>query len=199
MESFSDGVIAVAITLLVLGISVPEPDARPHHSLLYELARAWPQYAAYMVSFLTIGIIWINHHAMISRLREADHTILILNLLLLMSIGILPFATELMATYLRHPNGQVTAAVVYSGAFLVMSVFFASLNRQILMVKPHMLTSQMSLERRRSILARTLTGMIPYALAIALSFVSAYATLFICGAIAVYYAFPLASGTGTPA
>ena len=62
-----------------------------------------------------------------------------------------------------------------------------------------MLTSQMSLERRRAILARTLTGMIPYALAIALSFVSAYVTLFICGAIALYYAFPLASGTGRPA
>ncbi len=57
-----------------------------------------------MVSFATIGIIWINHHVMIARLREADHTILILNLLLLMSIGILPFTTNLMATYLRRPR-----------------------------------------------------------------------------------------------
>ena len=71
-----------------------------------------------MVSFLTIGIIWINHHAMISRLTSADHAILILNLLLLMSIGVLPFATELMATYLRQPDGQKLAAAVYSGALL---------------------------------------------------------------------------------
>jgi uncharacterized membrane protein len=199
LESFSDGVIAVAITLLVLGITVPNPDAHPHRSLLHELARAWPQYAAYVVSFLTIGIIWINHHAMINRLQDTDHSILILNLLLLMSIGILPFATELMATYLRHPGGQVTAAVVYGGSLLVMSLFFATLNRHILLVKAHMLSSQLPLEQRRQILSRTVTGLIPYALATALAFVSAYLTLLICAAIAVYYAFPLASGTRAPA
>jgi uncharacterized membrane protein len=199
LESFSDGVIAVAITLLVLGITVPNPDAHPHRSLLHELARAWPQYAAYVVSFLTIGIIWINHHAMINRLRDADHPILILNLLLLMSIGILPFATELMATYLRHPNGEVAAAVVYSGSLLLMSVCFAALNRHILLVKAHMLSSELPLEQRRQILRRSVTGLIPYALATALAFVSAYLTLFICAAIAVYYALPLASGTRAPA
>jgi uncharacterized membrane protein len=92
LESFSDGVFAVAITLLVLGIDVP--DVGPHDSLGHALLGNWPQYAAYVVSFLTIGIIWINHHAMISRLRAADHTILILNLLLLMTIAVLPFATD---------------------------------------------------------------------------------------------------------
>ncbi len=106
LESFSDGVIAVAITLLVLGITVPNPNAHPHRSLLFELGTHWPDYAAYAVSFVTIGIIWINHHAMINRLRDADYTILILNLLLLMSIGILPFATDLMATYLRDASGR---------------------------------------------------------------------------------------------
>ncbi|HEY3726106.1 MAG TPA: hypothetical protein VGL51_02960, partial [Solirubrobacteraceae bacterium] len=128
-----------------------------------------------------------------------DHSILILNLLLLMSIGILPFATELMATYLRHPDGQVAAAVVYSGSLLVMSLFFAALNRHILLVKVHMLSSDLPLEQRRQILGRTITGLIPYALATGLAFVSAYLTLFICAAIAVYYAFPLASGTRAPA
>jgi len=93
LESFSDGVIAVAITLLVLGITVPAPSAK--HSLASELGRAWPAYAAYVTSFVTIGIIWINHRAMLSRLRETDHATLILNVLLLMSIGILPFATGL--------------------------------------------------------------------------------------------------------
>ena len=87
LESFSDGVIAVAITLLVLGITVPNPRRIRIAACVYELGTHWPDYAAYAVSFVTIGIIWINHHAMISRLREADHTILILNLLLLMSIG----------------------------------------------------------------------------------------------------------------
>ena len=127
MESFSDGVIAVAITLLVLGSMSRHAASEPHPA--HELLRQWPAYAAYVVSFLTIGIIWINHHVMMSRLTTADHSILILNLLLLMSIGVLPFATELMATYLRHTDGQRLAAAVYGGALLLMSLAFSTLNR----------------------------------------------------------------------
>jgi uncharacterized membrane protein len=194
LESFSDGVIAVAITLLVLGIHVPKPDAG---SLGHQLVHQWPAYAAYMVSFMTIGIIWINHHAMINRLTDADHPILILNLLLLMSIGILPFATELMATYLRHASGQKLAAAVFSGAFLVMSLAFTALNRHVLLRKSHMLAADLSLERRRQILSRAITGLIPYVLATALAFVSPYITVAICAAVAVFYALPIASGTET--
>ncbi len=197
LESFSDGVIAVAITLLVLGIVVPTPPApgrKPAHGLAFELLHNWPAYAAYIVSFLTIGIIWINHHAMISRLRQADHSILILNLLLLMSIGILPFATNLMATYLREPQGESVAAAVYSGAFLVMAVFFALLNRHILLNRAHLLVQEMALEERRRILVRSISGLIPYLLATVLAFVSPYVTLAICGGLAAYYALPVASG-----
>ena len=99
LEAFSDGVIAVAITLLVLNIDVPH--LKPGETLAHGLLDQWPSYAAYVTSFLTIGIIWINHHVMVGRLREADHAISFLNLLLLMSIAILPFATNLMAAYLR--------------------------------------------------------------------------------------------------
>jgi uncharacterized membrane protein len=192
LESFSDGVIAVAITLLVLGIHVPTPD---EGTLGHQLVHQWPAYFAYVVSFMTIGIIWINHHAMINRLTDADHAILILNLLLLMSIGILPFATELMASYLRHANGQKLAAAVYSGALLVMSLAFTVLNRHILLRKSHMLAAELSLERRRKILSRAITGLVPYALATALAFISPYVTVVICAAIAVFYALPIASGT----
>jgi uncharacterized membrane protein len=120
LESFSDGVIAVAITLLVLDIHVPNPGGP--NTLAHELASNWPNYAAYVVSFLTIGIIWIHHHMMIGWLREADHTILILNLLLLMSVGVLPFAASLMSTYLKEASGQHLAAAIYSGSFLLMSI-----------------------------------------------------------------------------
>jgi TMEM175 potassium channel family protein len=197
LESFSDGVIAVAITLLVLGITVPQPPApgaHAPHELAHQLAQAWPQYAAYAISFVTIGIIWINHHAMMSRLAATDHAILILNILLLMTIGILPFATELMATYLRQPHGQAVAAAVYSGAFLVMAIMFAVLNRHIMLRKAHLLSEELPLERRRQILSRAVTGLIPYALATALAFVSPYITLAICAAVAVFYAQPIASG-----
>jgi uncharacterized membrane protein len=196
LEAFSDGVIAVAITLLVLNIGVPH--LKPGQSLAGALGSQWPVYAAYVVSFLTIGIIWINHHVMIGRLREPDHMILFLNLLLLMSIAILPFATNLMAAYLREKSGQHLAAAVYGGAFLVMALFFATLNAHILLAKHEKLKRPMSLEQRRYILSRSVTGVLPYLIATALAAVSSYVTLAICGALAVFYAFPIASGGSDP-
>jgi uncharacterized membrane protein len=193
MEAFSDGVIAVAITLLVLDIKVPVPVAGV--SLAHELGQNWPNYAAYVTSFVTIGIIWINHHAMVSRLRQTDHLILILNNFLLLTIGILPFATALMAAYLRRPHGQHLAAVVYGGAFLLMALAFSVLNRHILLRKPHLLGPELPEARRRAILRRSVSGVFPYLLAVALAPLSAYLTLAISAALAVFYAFPVASGT----
>jgi uncharacterized membrane protein len=191
LESFSDGVIAVAITLLVLNIGVP--STHTGHTLAYDLGHQWPEYVAYTISFLTIGIIWINHHAMISRLREADHTILILNLLLLMTIGILPFATDLVATH----RGQSLAAAIYSGCFMLMAIAFSVLNREVLIVRAHLLSEAIPLQQRRQIYRRAAMGVLPYVLATALAFVSAYLTLGICAALGLYYATPLASGRGS--
>jgi uncharacterized membrane protein len=129
LESFSDGVLAVAITLLVLDITVP-PTGGDH--LGHKLATEWPHYAAYATSFLTIGIIWVNHHVMISRLRSADHSILMLNLILLLTIGVIPFATALLAEYLKEGQGENLAAAVYGGSFLAMAVAFATLHWHIL-------------------------------------------------------------------
>jgi uncharacterized membrane protein len=192
LESFSDGVFAVAITLLVLGIDVPHVE--PHRSLGRELVANWPQYAAYIVSFLTIGIIWINHHAMIGRLRAADHTILILNLLVLMTVALLPFATDVIATYLRHPQGRALAAALYAGAYLLMGAVFALLNGVILLRRADLLRVSLPLARRRQIFARAAGGTAPYLVAVGVAFVSAYASLAICAAIAVFYALPIASG-----
>src|SRR5215467_5250067 len=133
LEAFSDGVFAIAITLLVLDIHVPEPGSG---SLGHELLAQWPSYAAYVISFITIGIIWMNHHAAFSRLRAVDHSILIWNLLLLLSVGILPFTTSLMATYLKEGSGESLAAAVYGASFLLMGVVFIFTNRQILFRRP---------------------------------------------------------------
>jgi len=153
VEAFSDGVIAVAITLLVLDIKVPDP-ARTAHHLAHELGVQWPSYAAYASSFVTIGIVWINHHAMIGRLREVDH--LILNLLLLLCIGVLPFATSLLGTYLKQGQGQgqSLAAAIYSGLCLLMSITFANPSRHILFPKAHMLSVELPVAQRRKILWR---------------------------------------------
>jgi uncharacterized membrane protein len=197
LEAFSDGVMAVAITLLVLDIVPPTVEESAHRSLLYELGQNWPHYIAYVISFMTIGIIWINHHAMISRLREADHSILILNLVLLMTIVILPFATELMADYLRADHGQKLAAGVYAGALLLMALAFATLNRHILLARAHMLSAEIPFEERRRILGRSVLGVAPYLIATILAVLSAYASLAICGGLALYYALPIASGGAT--
>jgi uncharacterized membrane protein len=194
LEAFSDGVIAVAITLLVLDITVP--TLKSGQTLGHALALNWPHYAAYVISFLTIGIIWVNHHAMISRLSRVDRTILLLNLLLLMSIGLLPFATALMAAYLKGSEGEHLAAGIYAGAFLLMGFMFASLNRHILLAKSHLMSPQLPENERRRILRRTVSGLIPYAVATALAVVSPYITIAICGAVAVFYASPFAFGSG---
>jgi uncharacterized membrane protein len=191
LESFSDGVIAVAITLLVLTITVPVPAKTPH--LGHALGEQWPVYAAYVTSFISIGIVWINHHVMISRLARADHSILILNIVLLLCIGVIPFGTSLLATYLKQGHGDKLAAAIYAGIFLVMSLAFSAVNRQILFRRPHLMRVQLSLEQRRRILTRAVSGLLPYVIATAVAAVSAYATLAICAALGVFYALPIAS------
>lgn len=190
LEAFSDGVIAVAITLLVLDLRVPV--AGDHLSLARGLGREWPNYVAYAVSFVTIGIIWINHHGAVLRLREADHAILLTNLVVLMSVVLLPFATSLMAYYLNRHRGEHLAAGVYAGAFLAMSAAFSVFNWQMLMRRPHLLRVELSHERRRAILRRNIAGVVPYAVATAIAPLSPYATLAICAVVAAFYASPAA-------
>jgi uncharacterized membrane protein len=191
LEAFSDGVFAIAITLLVLEIHVPAPGGG--ESLGHELLAQWPSYAAFVVSFLTIGIIWINHHAMVRRLRIADHSILVWNLLLLMTVSALPFTTALMAAYLKESNGESIAAAVYAGSFLLMGVVFAGMNRHILFERVDCLEEGLDESARRLTLKRGVAGILPYAIATAVAPISPYLTLAICAAVAVFYASPAAS------
>jgi uncharacterized membrane protein len=191
LEAFSDGVFAIAITLLVLDIHVPDPTETA--SLAAALGDQWPSYVAYAVSFLTIGIIWINHHAMIRRLATVDHGLLTLNLLLLLLVALLPFTTALMAAYLQESSGEHLAAAIYSGSCLLMGAAFAATNRHALVVRPGLLATPVSDVRRRAILRRAVAGVAPYAIATALAPVTPYATLAICAAIALYYALPFAT------
>jgi len=119
METFSDGVIAIAATLLILEISVDTHSANLTHDLL----RLWPSYLAYVTSFLTIGIIWMNHHTVVACMASVDRVLLFLNLLLLMTIAFLPFPTRLVAEYLNDP-GEQTAVIVYAGTFVLMAVVY---------------------------------------------------------------------------
>ena len=193
LEAFSDGVFAIAITLLVLDLHVPEPG---HGHLGHELLLRWPSYAAYVISFFTIGIIWINHHAAFSRLREVDHSILIWNLALLMTVGILPFTTSLMAEYLKESSGEGLAAAVYAGSFLLMGGVFVGANRHILFHRANLLKEPVNEAAARRTLHYAALGQIPYLVATLLAFVTPYITLAICAGCAIYYALPVASRAG---
>jgi uncharacterized membrane protein len=103
LETFSDGVIAIAITLLILEIKVPHPALG--QSLADALAHEWPSYAAYVVSFLTIGIIWVNHHHMFTLIGRANHTFLMLNVVFLMFIAAIPFPPRSWPTTCAMPMG----------------------------------------------------------------------------------------------
>jgi uncharacterized membrane protein len=197
LEAFSDGVIAIAITLLVLDITVPVPGSAV--SLAHALGQQWPHYAAYAVSFLTIGVIWINHHAMVRRLASADHSILFLNLVLLMTIAVLPFTTALMADYLREADGQHLAAAVYGGSFLVMGLAFYGMQHHILFNRRDLLVPGVDDAARVEIARRNRVGLVPYAIATAFAPLSAYLTLAICAALALYYALPQPTHAGTTA
>jgi uncharacterized membrane protein len=112
VEAFSDGVMAIAITLLVLDLKVPDAAASGTNGLLAALAARWPSYIAYLAAFLTIGIIWLNHHSLISKIARFDARLHWLNLLLLLGVATLPFPTALMAEYVGQggPNASVAAA-----------------------------------------------------------------------------------------
>jgi uncharacterized membrane protein len=120
LETFSDGVFAIAATLLVLEFSVTSADS---HDLGSALLHLWPSYLAYATSFITIGIIWMNHHTCIETVARVDRTFLFLNLLLLMTVAFLPFPTKLVAQHLQKP-GEQDAVYAYAATFVVMSVIY---------------------------------------------------------------------------
>ena len=198
VEAFSDGVIAVAITLLVIDLHVPDPAGSG--SLADRLGDQWPSYVAYAVSFLTIGVIWINHHAMFRRVIGVDHSILILNVLLLMCVVVLPFTTSLMAEYLTAALGQHVAALIYGGSFLLMALLFVIMQRHLMVNRRHLLDPRMTEPIRRWVLRRNAAGIVPYALATVGGILSQYFTLAVCGLIALFYALPstTADAEGAP-
>jgi uncharacterized membrane protein len=195
VEAFSDGVMAVAITLLALNLPIPAPSVT--QDLARALGRQWPSFAAFAVSFATVGIVWINHHATLRRIARVDYATLVLNLLLLMFICVVPFSTALLARYLTASHGQQLAAAIYSGSLLAMASMFFAMQRHVLRVRPELLHRGYTPERREVILKRNRAGLLPYAVATAAAAISGYLTFGITLAVAVYYAIPGTTGDVT--
>ena len=132
MEAFSDGIFAIAATLLVLEIGVSSGRKLDH-----ELLHLWPAYLAYVTSFVTIGIIWMNHHHTVSLIGRVDRTMLFINNLLLLTVAFLPFPTKLVGDYLHH-DGEKAAVLAYAATLVVMAAIhqvwwrYASGNRRLI-------------------------------------------------------------------
>jgi uncharacterized membrane protein len=185
LEAFSDGVFAVAITLLALNLAIPGPG---HGPLARQLAGHWPSFAAYVVSFLTIGIIWVNHHTLFQRFSKIDRPLLFLNLLLLFFVVAIPFATGTIAAYLSRGGADASlAAVVYLGIFEGMSLSFGALFWWSIWRK-HMTITLTPGETRAAII-RFGAGTLGYLVAIGIALVSAPAALLVSALVAAYYVY----------
>jgi uncharacterized membrane protein len=192
LEAFSDGVFAVAITLLALDLTVPEPG---HGAIAHQLAGHWPSFAAYVVSFLSVGIIWVNHHALVRNFAMVDRTVLFLNLLMLFFVVTIPFATATMAAYLRTGGGGASiAAAIYQGVFLGMSLAFGGLFWW--SIRRGHLTVPLTGPAARRALVRFTIGNLAYAAAIGIAYLSAPASLLVSLLAAVYYVFEHTPASG---
>ncbi len=188
LEAFSDGVLAIVITLLILEIKVP---AGHEGTLGSALAAQWPQYAAFLLSFLIVGIIWLNHHATINLLQRTDHTVQVLNLLLLLPVTVLPWPTALLAEYTHEGTSgdQRVAVLVYGATSTAMALSFNVLWRYILrhpeLQKPQVTTELLAVRNRRYNL-----GLAVYPVATAIGLVSVPVFLVLMLALAFVYLLP---------
>jgi uncharacterized membrane protein len=195
LEAFSDGVIAISITLLVLQIDVP--IAGPGR-LIDRLVDLWPSYLAFILSFAVIGIMWVSHHSMFERICTVDRLLLFLNLLLLMGIAFLPFPTALLARFIQQggENAQFAAAM-YSTTMMLIGVFFVLMWYHMYR-RPHLLVAGIGAERAHAAMIRSLVGPIVYGLSIGLAFISPEACFVVYFLIALYFAWGPSSRVATP-
>lgn len=185
LETFSDGVFAIAITLLILDVRVPSGTM----SLTHRLGQAWPDYLAYVISFLIIGIMWANHHGIFRLIDRTSHGLVVANLLLLMCVAFIPFGTRVLSENLRsHVADRRTAAIFYNGTFTVTAVFYLLLWRTASW--GHRLIAPGAEEAADEVTRRFRYGVPSYLAAALVAIVSVPVSLAIDGAVALFYILP---------
>jgi len=187
LEAFSDGVFAIAITLLVLEIRPPEHG---EGSLAHGLVELWPSYLAYTLSFVTIGIMWLNHHEVMRLVRTVDRTFLLINMLLLLLIAFVPFPTNVLADFLQDGEERGTAAFFYAGTFAVTAVIYNTFWHYLRRHRVRMLERHVADAEVEAITRAYLIGPTVYGLATLVALVSAWASIAICIALSASYAIP---------
>jgi uncharacterized membrane protein len=185
VEAFSDGVFAVAITLLVLQFTVPDVESG---KLLAKVLGQWPQLVTYIATFLTVGVVWINHHTIFRNLRAVDRTIQFINLVLLLTVVLLPYPTALLGRYLNSGQNGSVAAAFYGVVMTAMSIAFQCLVAWAL-THPELLRPDLKAAPIRRVLPRFALGLVTYAISIGLAFVNTWLVVALYAFTAVYYAF----------
>ena len=187
LEAFSDGVFAIAITLLILEVKVPH--AGTGEDLLAALLRLWPSYLGYAISFVTLGIMWTNHHAMFTYIRRCDRYFLLIHVFFLMCISFLPFPTAVLAEHLPEPDTRRTAVALYSATLVVIAVAYNAVWWYAVSGR-RLLDPDADPAAVRTITQRYAMGPISYGLSFALAFVNVWASLAVHGVLMLLYLLP---------
>ncbi|MDQ2787449.1 MAG: TMEM175 family protein [Chloroflexota bacterium] len=188
LEAFSDGVFAIAVTLLVLELRAPLPDTLQGERLLHALLHQWPSYLAFVTSFVTVLIVWINHHNLFKMIRRTDHNVLLLNGFLLLIVTFIPFPTNVLAEYIQKPDAR-TASVFYAGTFLAMAIAFNLLWRYA-SHDGRLLARDADMRLVRIINKQFQIGPLTYVLCVVGAVINAVAGFALVTALAVYWALP---------
>jgi uncharacterized membrane protein len=196
LEAFSDGVFAIAITLLILNIRVPDVGDK---SLAEAILLQWPEFLAYGVAFLAILIMWVNHHTLFRHIRRIDRAFLMLNGLLLMAVTFVNYPTALLTRYLAGSNEQAytTAVAFLSATFVVVAILFNVLWRYAI-YHDRLLGPNPDRAAVMTITRQYLFGPILYLAALALAFFWAPGSLILNGLLAIYFGFAGRSETNGP-
>jgi TMEM175 potassium channel family protein len=180
-------VFAIAITLLILEVKVPHATAG--ESLARALLLLWPSYLGYVISFVTLGIMWANHHAMLTYIARADRYFLLLHVFFLMFIAFLPFPTAVLAEHLPYPDTRRTAVAFYSAVLVVIALaynavwWYAIAGRRLLDARADPVAV-------RTITQRYAMGPFSYLASFGLAFVNVWASLAVHGVLAILYLLP---------
>jgi uncharacterized membrane protein len=195
LEAFSDGVFAVAITLLALDLTVEGPG---HGHLIDQVHDKWPAFLAYLISFFMIGIVWVNHHALLRSIIRVDRSLLFLNLVLLLFVVLIPFATAIVADYFsRHDWSTQVAMMLYGGVFLGMSAGFGTMFEWTLHGRRRVY-QPLPPERHWPARVRFVGGAGVYVAAILIALFSDVASFVLIAAVAVYYIFERTPASADP-
>lgn len=186
VEALTDGVFAVAMTLLVLDIKVPELEqAVASAELPYRLLALWPKFLSYAISFVILGVYWVGHHLQLSFIRSADRPLLWINILFLLWVALVPFSTALLSEYTKHR----LAIAVYGGNMIAIGLtlalhwWYATARRR--HVDPDVHPGLV-----RAAMSRVLMGPLLYLVAIVLSFFSPEWSLALCALVPILYILP---------